>query len=117
MVLFAIVEFVATLTIAIIPTKWFASKEEDVCFWPPAGANIKHLVLKEVTPTESWSKFSIRCLGKASMLSFVYLFIYFFLLHTYKLIKVSFVFILKLKYKFRLKSVHNNKNIFSFSKL
>ena len=67
-VVYAIVEFVASNSLAIVPVTWL-NVEEDVCLWPPKGskacASISSYVQKLKLPEQDWDKFDVRVLGKA----------------------------------------------------
>ena len=64
---FSIVEFLASKSVAIISSKWFASEEEDECRWPPVSSTkAVRLAREHTTPNDSWDLYEIRTLGKAS---------------------------------------------------
>ena len=66
-VVYAIVEFVASNSLAIFPVIWL-DVEEDVCLWPPkaskACASICSYVQKLKLPEQNWDKFDVKVLGK-----------------------------------------------------
>ena len=63
-VVYAIVEFVASNSLATVPVTWL-NVEEDVCFWLPKGSSIYSYVQKLKLPEQDWDKFDVRVLGKA----------------------------------------------------
>lgn len=64
---FAVVEFLDSRTVAIIPRNWFTGQEEEECFWPPfSTVNVDRCVREGREPQEDWMKFQVRVLGKAA---------------------------------------------------
>lgn len=67
---YAIVEFIPSSGVAIVPVTWL-NVEEDKCFWPPkrssAFAKVSSLVKKLEMPVNLWDQFNVKVLGKASM--------------------------------------------------
>lgn len=66
MLSFAVMEFLESRTVAIIPRNWFTGPEEEECCWPPyTTVNIECFVRESRVPQEDWLKFQVRVLGKA----------------------------------------------------
>ncbi|KAK2872949.1 hypothetical protein Q8A67_022846 [Cirrhinus molitorella] len=64
---FAVVEFLDSRTVAIIPRNWFTGPEEEECYWPPSStANTDRYVREGRNPQDDWLKFHVRVLGKAA---------------------------------------------------
>ena len=67
--LYAVIKFIVTKTIAVVPIKWL-SHEEDKCFWPPSNSKdykrVSKLAKELVHQKEHWKEYTIRILGKAS---------------------------------------------------
>lgn len=63
---FAVVEFLDSCTVAIIPRNWFTGPEVEECYWPPSStANTDQFVREGRSPQEDRLKFQMRVLGKA----------------------------------------------------
>ena len=63
--MYAIVEFVADSSVAVVATNWLAkdSDNHSVCFWPPQSKGDK--VLKERhAPAPGWDTFQVRVLHR-----------------------------------------------------
>ncbi|XP_077081566.1 uncharacterized protein LOC143735307 [Siphateles boraxobius] len=56
---FAIVEFINSGGLAVIPTKWFVGPEEDECYWPPARMNMAKLVIEQQDPHIDWATYKL----------------------------------------------------------
>ena len=61
---FAIVEFIATQSVEVIPVNWL-TPEEDICFWPPSKSNFSTLLKNMACPADKWAQYKVRVLGKA----------------------------------------------------
>lgn len=67
---FAIVEFINSGGLAVIPTKWFIGPEEDECYWPPARMNMAKAVIEQQDPHTDWATYKLtvkRKVGKVSI--------------------------------------------------
>ncbi|XP_052424295.1 uncharacterized protein LOC127967543 isoform X8 [Carassius gibelio] len=56
---FAIVEFINSGGLAVIPTKWFIGPEEDECYWPPARMNMAKAVIEQQDPHTDWATYKL----------------------------------------------------------
>ncbi|XP_058629987.1 mucin-2-like isoform X2 [Onychostoma macrolepis] len=56
---FAIVEFINSGGLAVIPTKWFIGPEEDECYWPPARTNMAKAVIEQQDPHTDWATYKL----------------------------------------------------------
>ena len=67
---YAIVEFISSNSVAIVPVTWL-TVEEDQCFWPPksskAYSKLTSIVKRLEVHDKNWEKYAIKVLGKAGM--------------------------------------------------
>ncbi|XP_026100192.1 uncharacterized protein LOC113071041 [Carassius auratus] len=56
---FAIVGFINSGGLAVIPTKWFIGPEEDECYWPPARMNMAKAVIEQQDPHTDWATYKL----------------------------------------------------------
>ncbi len=66
---FAIVEFINSGGLAVIPTKWFIGPEEDECYWPPARTNMAKAVIEQQDPHTDWATYKLTVKRKVSKVS------------------------------------------------
>ena len=70
---YAIVGFLKSRTVAIVPVSWL-SVEEDKSFWPPkcskAYSKVMTLVRDLKAPEKDWDEFHVRIFGKAGNINF-----------------------------------------------
>jgi hypothetical protein len=67
---YAVVEFVATEDVDIVPTNWiFSENGQQLCYWPPFPTlKCSRLVQKCVPADASWTAFEIRQLFSTGLL-------------------------------------------------
>jgi len=61
---YAIVEFIQSQTVEVVAVNWL-TPEEYQCHWPPGKSNLSVLLKALAKPTEKWTSYTVRVLGKA----------------------------------------------------
>ena len=62
---FAIVEFTADKSVAVVATNWLSQDDSgDICWWPRGAKDLQKLVKDRKEPTLKWMTFTVRLLHR-----------------------------------------------------